>query len=340
VEYIPPEGWSSDDIGAEVNAYCEFEDVYTTGSSFPHDTNVDIYILPDLAWSDGMGIPGDVSSDGYDTVMTDSDGNLGPALIWPAPVDPGEYDIVFDANQNGVYDALIDYVDHPNHPGFIISECPIAAFTASPTSGSAPLAVQFTDLSTGDIASWLWYFGDGESSRAQHPSHVYNYEGTYLVTLIVEGPCGEDVDTGYIEVIEEVAPARIIVRNLQIEPAQALPGQQVVVSADVVNQGGIRGSKRIDLVINGYAEQAVRVGVDPGAAEHVTFYTSKTVPGTYEVFIEGQASAFNVFLRPRVTTSTGVAGGLGTGAIIAIVVIGIIFLVGIIIVFIRVRRPV
>jgi len=340
VEYIPPEGWSSDDIGAEVNAYCEFEDVYTTGSSFPHDTNVDIHILPDLAWSDGMGIPGDVSSDGYNTVMTDSDGNLGPALIWPAPVDPGEYDIVFDANQNGVYDALIDYVDHPNHPGFIISECPIAAFTASPTSGSAPLAVQFTDLSTGDIASWLWYFGDGESSRAQHPSHVYNYEGTYLVTLIVEGPCGEDVDTGYIEVIEEVAPARIIVRNLQIEPAQALPGQQVVVSADVVNQGGIRGSKRIDLVINGYAEQAVRVGVDPGAAEHVTFYTSKTVPGTYEVFIEGQASAFNVFLRPRVTTSTGVAGGLGTGAIIAIVVIGIIFLVGIIIVFIRVRRPV
>jgi PKD repeat protein len=338
VEYIPPEGWSSDDIGAEVNAYCEFEDVYTTGSSFPHDTNVDIYIVSDYTWGDGMSIPTDVSSDGYNTVMTDSDGNLGPVVIWPAPVDPGEYDIVFDANQNGVYDALIDYVDHPNHPGFIIQECPVASFTASPLSGSAPLTVQFTDLSTGDIDSWLWYFGDGESGRAQNPSHTYYYAGTYPVTLTVEGPCGTDTATGEIEVIEEVAPPRIIVRNLQIEPANALPGQQVVVTADVVNQGGSRGSKNIELVINGQAEQAVRVGVDPGTAKHITFTTSKSVPGTYEVFIEGQASAFNVFLRPRVTTSQGVAGGLGTAAIIAIVVIAVIFLVGMVIVFIRIRR--
>jgi len=135
----------------------------------------------------------------------------------------------------------------------------------------------------------------------------------------------------------EVAPARIIVRNLQIQPAQALPGQRVVVSADIVNQGGIRGSKDIELVINGQAEQSTRVGVDPGAAKHITFTTSKTVPGTYEVYIEGQASAFNVLLRPHVT-STGTAGGLDTGAIIAIVVIGVIFLVGMIIAFILIRR--
>jgi len=139
-------------------------------------------------------------------------------------------------------------------------------------------------------------------------------------------------------VTEEVAPARIIVRNLQIQPAQALPGQQVVVSADVVNQGGIRGSKDIELVINGQAEQSTRVGVDPGAAKHITFTTSKSVPGTYEVYIEGQASAFNVLLRPHVTSATGTAGGLDTGAIIAIVIIGVIFLVGVIIAFILVRR--
>jgi len=336
VELVPPEGWSSDDIGAEVNAYCEFEDVYTTGSGFAHDTEVGIYIFPDRAWSNGMSL----SCDNLMAITTtDVDGNLGPELIWAAPVIPGEYDVVFDANRNGVYDALIDYVDHPNHPGFIVNECPEAAFTATPTSGSAPLTVQFTDLSTGDITSWLWQFGDGGFSPERNPSHVYNYLGTYLVTLTVSGPCGEDTTSGYIEVFEEIVPARIIVRNLQIQPAQALPGQQVVVTADVVNQGGTRGSKNIELVINGQAEQSTRVGVDPGAAKHVIFYTSKTVPGTYEVFIEGQASAFNVFLRPRVTSATGVAGGLGTGAIIAIVVIGIIFLVGIIIVFIRVRRP-
>jgi hypothetical protein len=138
---------------------------------------------------------------------------------------------------------------------------------------------------------------------------------------------------------EEVAPARLIVRNLQIQPAQVYPGDQVTISADVVNQGGVRGSKNIELVINGQAEQSTRVGVDPGTAQHIIFTTSKSVPGTYEVFIEGQASAFNVLLRPHIT-STGALGGLGTGAIIAIVVIGVIFLVGIIIVFIFVRRPV
>jgi len=212
---------------------------------------------------------------------------------------------------------------------------PEANFIASPTSGQAPLTVQFSDMSTGDITSRLWDFGDGETSREQHPFHTYNYEGTYTVTLTVEGPCGTDVATDYIEVFEE--PARLIVRNLLIEPAQALPGQQVVISADVVNEGGIRGSKNIELVINGQAEQSTRVGVDPGTAQHITFYTSKTVPGTYEVYIEGQASAFNVLLRPHVT-SEGTAGGLSTAAIITIVVIAVIFLAGMIIVFIRIRR--
>ncbi len=38
---------------------------------------------------------------------------------------------------------------------------PVADFEGSPTSGYAPLTVNFTDLSTGSITSWKWYFGDG-----------------------------------------------------------------------------------------------------------------------------------------------------------------------------------
>jgi PKD repeat protein len=214
---------------------------------------------------------------------------------------------------------------------------PVVDFTAAPRQGLAPLTVQFTDLSIG-ANSWLWDFGDGAVSRVQHPSHIYNYCGTYTVSLTVEGPggAGIEVKTDYIEVFEE--PARIIVRNLLIQPANAYPGEQVTISADVVNQGGIRGSKDIELVINGQAEQSTRVGVDPGTAQHITFTTSKSVPGTYEVFIEGQASAFNVLLRPQVTSDAGTAGGLDTAAIIAIVVIGVIFIAGIIVAFIFARR--
>ncbi len=57
-------------------------------------------------------------------------------------------------------------------------------------SPSAPLSVAFTDASTGTIASWIWDFGDGDSSTAQHPSHTYTTPGTYTVSLTVTGPGG------------------------------------------------------------------------------------------------------------------------------------------------------
>ena len=50
---------------------------------------------------------------------------------------------------------------------------PTAAFSGTPTSGQAPLNVQFTDSSTGSPTSWSWSFGDGAGSTAQSPSHTY-----------------------------------------------------------------------------------------------------------------------------------------------------------------------
>ena len=95
------------------------EIVYATGTGFPPNSDVDVYIVGDLAWSDGDAIPPDVSS-GVETVTTDGNGDLGPAPVWQPPLTPGEYDMVFDANQNGVYNTATDVVDDPNHPGFIV----------------------------------------------------------------------------------------------------------------------------------------------------------------------------------------------------------------------------
>ena len=72
---------------------------------------------------------------------------------------------------------------------------PVASFTGSPTSGNAPLSVQFTNSSTGSIASYLWAFGDGGSSGAASPSHAYAIPGTYTVTLTVTGPGGTSTST-------------------------------------------------------------------------------------------------------------------------------------------------
>jgi PKD repeat protein len=61
----------------------------------------------------------------------------------------------------------------------------IADFTASPTIGTAPLTVRFTDTSSGDPIMYLYRFGDGTSSRSPNPSHTYRRAGTYSVTLTV-----------------------------------------------------------------------------------------------------------------------------------------------------------
>src|SRR5260221_152029 len=68
---------------------------------------------------------------------------------------------------------------------------PAANFSANPTSGNAPLAVQFTDQSSGSITGWAWDFGDGSAnSSAQNPLHTYTNAGDYTATLTVTGSGG------------------------------------------------------------------------------------------------------------------------------------------------------
>ena len=70
-----------------------------------------------------------------------------------------------------------------------------ANFSGTPTSGAAPLAVSFTDLSTGSPTSWSWNFGDGGTSSAQNPSHTYTGAGTYTVQLTATNACGSNTNT-------------------------------------------------------------------------------------------------------------------------------------------------
>jgi FOG: PKD repeat len=73
-----------------------------------------------------------------------------------------------------------------------VTKIPVAAFTASPTSGKHPLNVQFTDKSINNPTSWSWKFGDGSTSTAQKPSHKYTKKGTYSVSLTVKNTAGSN----------------------------------------------------------------------------------------------------------------------------------------------------
>ena len=82
------------------------------------------------------------------------------------------------------------------------AQAPVTNFSASPTSGCGPLAVQFADQSTNNPTFWSWDFGNGQTSSLQNPAVTYVTAGTYTVTLITRNTSGSDAmrKTGYITV--------------------------------------------------------------------------------------------------------------------------------------------
>jgi len=102
---------------------------------------------------------------------------------------PGLYTVTLNAtNEYGSDDEI--------KTDYITVYGPVSAqFTATPTGGTAPLIVQFTDLSTGGPTSWLWTFGDGNTSTAQNPQHTYTTAGTHTVTLTASHPYSSDTET-------------------------------------------------------------------------------------------------------------------------------------------------
>jgi len=102
-------------------------------------------------------------------------------------------------------------VDTDTKVGFVrVSEpAPVAQFAGQPRSGQAPLSVDFIDLSSGDVSSWTWSFGDGEVSFERNPSHTYATPGLYPVRLTVNGAGGPDseIELDYVSVTPSDCPA-------------------------------------------------------------------------------------------------------------------------------------
>jgi PKD repeat protein len=115
----------------------------------------------------------------------------------------GDYTVTLTAtNAFGSDDEIkpnyVSATEPPEYP-------PVADFVGSPTSGYAPLTVNFTDLSTENPTSWLWDFGDGNTSVEQNPTHIYADLGMYTVTLTATNAYGSDGENkvDYITVSEQ-----------------------------------------------------------------------------------------------------------------------------------------
>jgi PKD repeat protein len=78
-----------------------------------------------------------------------------------------------------------------------------ADFTGNPTNGTAPLTVQFNDISAGHPVTWAWDFGDGGTDTIPNPSHTFSTIGSYPVTLSITSQDGSSIietKKGYINV--------------------------------------------------------------------------------------------------------------------------------------------
>ena len=84
---------------------------------------------------------------------------------------------------------------------------PTADFTGTPTTILERESVTFTNNSQ-YAASYLWNFGDGQTSTEANPVHTYMTQGTYTVSLYVENPLGNHTktETNYITVNPNTNP--------------------------------------------------------------------------------------------------------------------------------------
>ncbi|MFH1320997.1 MAG: PKD domain-containing protein [Bacteroidota bacterium] len=98
---------------------------------------------------------------------------------------PGIYDVALTVSTNNC--SATDTIPA------IADTLPSASFTSDVTNGCTPLDVVFTNTSTGAI-SYLWYFGDGDSTSAVDTNHTFintsSSDTTYVVLLIVKTASG------------------------------------------------------------------------------------------------------------------------------------------------------
>ena len=91
----------------------------------------------------------------------------------------GNYEIsLASSNQFGCSDTATLQYD--------VYDKPVANFAISKREGCEPLTVEISNKSK-YTTNYTWYMGDGSIYNNNNPSHTYNTEGTYTVTLIATG---------------------------------------------------------------------------------------------------------------------------------------------------------
>ncbi len=152
----------------------------------------------EVTFTDESG--GDITSWAWDFGDGDTSTDQNPVHTYTYS---GDFDVQLTVTGPGGSDFLekVAYIS--------VTQDVAADFIATPTTGVAPVTVDFEDLSGGSPNVWSWDFGDGGSDSAQNPSHTYTQAGTYSVRLIVAGTCGPDTLTQPDLIVIDAPPAPV-----------------------------------------------------------------------------------------------------------------------------------
>jgi len=96
-------------------------------------------------------------------------------------------------SEPGIYDVSLyakkDTVVKISEKTITVNEAPVADFDVNPSETNLFEEISFLNMSSNAI-SYLWDFGDGESSESYEPTHSYSSKGVYDVTLSVWSESG------------------------------------------------------------------------------------------------------------------------------------------------------
>ena len=97
--------------------------------------------------------------------------------------EPGEYEIsLIVSGENNFTDTSSVRIN--------VNSDILAFFSTSAQEGCAPLTVEFINFS--NPRQIEWNFGDGTTSNAKNPIHIFETPGTYIVELLASNQCGFD----------------------------------------------------------------------------------------------------------------------------------------------------
>jgi len=183
---------------------------------------------------------------------------------------------------------------------------PVAALNATPTSGCAPLTVNFTDQSTGNPSSWSWIFGDGDTSTNQSSSHQYANIGSYNVTLTVTNNCGNNTltITDYVTAEDCRVPILTIKKTASPDPVE--PGGTLTYAITVTNNGSANATEVT--VVDDYDETILTItDPDGGDDDGHTITWNETNPVSWDGTIRaGDSVSFAVIAEVASPLSDGI----------------------------------